>query len=360
MSLLDPYVHSIDPIIGTILGVHLWWYGLSYTLGFLNAYLFVRRRRDQLGLSLQSVYALSLLLAGGVLLGGRFVEVAFYEWPFYREHLRLIPAVWLGGMATHGLLLGGLVGVWLFCASHRKPFLRVTDALAIPAAFILGVGRLGNFIDGQIVGSATSVWWAVRFPDAEGFRHAVVLYDGIKNLLIIPVLICAARAKLPTGAPTGIFLFLYGFLRIFVDLFREYPTSLLGLATGQALNILLAVAGSVLLLVRFRRDRGDAEPVAAKDASPREDPSLCDLGVKNPVPQGGLAWRRITLAALLLFSLVMPSDWTQDVPARYGKRHAGLHHSVLYPAIDTSPKPARANGGPKKGPARPATQPALP
>lgn len=345
MSILGPYVHTIDPIIGTVFGVHLWWYGLSYTLGFLNAFLFVRRRRDRLGLSRQSVYALSLLLAGGVLLGGRFVEVVFYEWPFYRQHLRLIPAYWLGGMATHGLLLGGLVGVWLFSATHRNPFLGVTDALAIPAAFILGVGRLGNFIDGQIVGSVTSVWWAVEFPDAEGFRHPVVLYDGIKNLLLIPVLMWAARRKLATGATTGIFLFLYAFLRIFVDLFREYPTSLFGLATGQALNLLMAVTGLILFLVRLRNAQGDPYPAAAMEAPP---------GVINPrSPTAGLAWRRAALAALLLFSLVIPSDWTQDVPAWYGKRHAGLHHSALYPPIDTSPPPRPVQSSP---PASPGTR----
>jgi phosphatidylglycerol:prolipoprotein diacylglycerol transferase len=200
---VGPYVHDIDPVMASVFGVHLWWYGLSYALGFLNAQRFVRARRGELALDLRQVYGLSLLLAGGVLLGGRFVEVVFYEWPFYRAHPWLIPAYWLGGMATHGLLFGGLAGTWLFCRLNRKSFLAITDALAIPAAFILGLGRIGNFIDGQIVGSVTTVGWAVKFPDAEGFRHPVVLYDGLKNLLIIPVLMLAARRALPTGVLTG-------------------------------------------------------------------------------------------------------------------------------------------------------------
>ena len=349
MFLVGPYIHSIDPIIGSIFGVHLWWYGLSYSLGFLNAHMFIRRRRSHLGLSMRSVYNLTLLLAVGVLLGGRFVEVVFYEWSFYRERLSLVPAFWLGGMATHGLLAGGLIGVWLFCRFHRKSFLSVTDALAIPGAFILGVGRLGNFIDGQIVGSVTTVWWAVKFPDAEGFRHPVVLYDGVKNLLIIPILMYAAKASLPRGVLTGIFLFLYAFLRIFVDLFREYPTTLMGLATGQTLNILMSVLGLVLLLVRFRgrRDRSEATTVAW--SSP----------VEGGPASGGVLWRRLLFAFLLLFSLVIPSDWTQDVPARYGKRHAGLRHSVIYPQIDTSPKRAQRKDGSKETPNHPteATSP---
>ncbi|MFH1603420.1 MAG: prolipoprotein diacylglyceryl transferase, partial [Pseudomonadota bacterium] len=249
--MFGPYVHNIDPIIGSICGVHLWWYGLSYTLGFFNAHRFVRGKRGGLHLALTSCYDLSLLLAAGVLLGGRLVEVIFYELPFYRDHLSLIPAVWIGGMATHGLLFGGLAGTWLFCRLRHQSFFRITDALAIPAAFILGVGRIGNFIDGQIVGSVTSVWWAVKFPDVEGFRHPVVLYDGIKNLLIIPVLSYASMRQLPRGALTGMFLFLYAFFRIFVDLFREYPTNLFGIATGQVLNILMAVLGLALVVFAF-------------------------------------------------------------------------------------------------------------
>lgn len=325
--LLGPYVHSIDPVIGSVFGILLWWYGLSYTLGFLNAPRSIRGRRGDLGLAMTSVYGLSLLLAGGVLLGGRFVEVVFYEWPFYREHLHLIPAFWLGGMATHGLLFGGLAGTWLFCRLYHKSFLQITDALAIPAAFILTMGRIGNFIDGQIVGSVTTVWWAVKFPDAEGFRHPVVLYDGMKNLLIIPVLWYAARRTPPTGVLTGIFLFLYAFLRIFVDIFREYPTSLLGLATGQVLNILMSILGLVLIVFPFwsRRSRAvDSVTVAAEEAQTQKSASV--------------AWRRVVFALLLLFSLVIPSDWTQDVPARYGKRHAGLGYSTIYPRIDTSPE----------------------
>lgn len=313
------FVHSIDPVIGTIFGVHLWWYGLSYTLGFINAHAFIKRRSDSLGLDGRSVYDLTLLLAFGVLIGGRFVEVVFYEWPFYERHMELIPAFWLGGMASHGLLLGGLIGVLVFCRMYDKPFLAITDVLAIPAAFILGMGRIGNFIDGQILGSVTDVPWAVKFPDAEGFRHPVVLYDGIKNLLIIPALFIAGKRRLPHGVVTGLFLFLYSALRIPVDIFREYPTSLLGLATGQMLNIAFAIVGIVLIVVPLKLKRRTETAVAIRETDQR------------------VRWRKLAFVSILLFSLTMPSDWTQDVPARYGARHKGLNYSAIYPHIDTNP-----------------------
>ena len=318
MFLFGPYVHNIDPIIGTILGVHLWWYGLSYTLGFFNAFSFIGKRRAKLHLTGREVYDLAIMIAVGVLAGGRAVEVAFYEWPFYQENPELIPALWLGGMASHGLLIGGLVAVWIFCLISRKPFLMMTDILAAPASFILGVGRIGNFIDGQILGSITDVPWAVKFPDADGFRHPVVLYDGIKNLLIIPVLLFVARRNMPRGFLTGLFLFLYSFLRIPVDVFREYPTSLLGLATGQALNITLAVLGLAIMTIVCGLPRGGE--IERISSSHEEDQ---------------IGWRRLVFALILLVCLVIPSDWTQDVPGRYGKRHPGLVHSPLYPAINT-------------------------
>jgi prolipoprotein diacylglyceryltransferase len=72
-----PYVHGIDPVIGAIGGVYLWWYGLSYTLGFLQIHLFLRRERVRLGLTPSQVYSLTLTFLAAVLLGGRAVEVAF-------------------------------------------------------------------------------------------------------------------------------------------------------------------------------------------------------------------------------------------------------------------------------------------
>jgi phosphatidylglycerol---prolipoprotein diacylglyceryl transferase len=317
-----PWVHDIDPIIGTVLGVHLWWYGLSYSLGFLNAHLFFMRRRLELGLSRREVYDLSLLLAVGVLVGGRLIVVN-NEWAFYRNHAGLIPAVWIGGMATHGLIIGGFTGVTIFCLLRRKPLLVMLDAMAIPAALILCVGRIGNFIDGQIVGSVTSVPWAVKFPDAEGFRHPVVLYDGLKNLLIVPVLMFARRRGVPPGGLAARFLFLYAFIRIFIDYFREYPLTLLGLPSGQTMNILMSVAG-VALLWRNRR-----RPLAPKGTTaPRTD----ETG-----GSAGLWWRRALFAALVIGSLVIASDATRDIPAKYGKRHPGLEHSRMYPPI---PHPA--------------------
>jgi phosphatidylglycerol:prolipoprotein diacylglycerol transferase len=184
-----PFVHDIDPVIFQIGGMYVWWYGLSYTLGFLSLFHWIHKIRGSLGMRTSQVYDLCILMAFGILAGGRLVEVIFYEWAYYgKNHIHIL-WIWLGGMSTHGILLGGTIGLWVFCKLCHKSFLELADQIAIPASMIMGLGRIGNFIDGQIVGSVTSVWWAVKFPDVEGFRHAVVLYDGVKNLLLIPVLL---------------------------------------------------------------------------------------------------------------------------------------------------------------------------
>jgi phosphatidylglycerol:prolipoprotein diacylglycerol transferase len=310
------FIHRIDPIFAEVGGVYLWWYGLSYTLGFLGTHLWLRRVRQRLGLTLREVYDLTLFFSLGVLIGGRAVEVIFYEWPYYGRHPEHIPCVWLGGMSTHGVLLGAVASIWLFCYLRGKSFLAIADELVIPGAFYMGMGRIGNFIDGQIVGRLADVPWAVQFPDAEGFRHPVVLYDGVKNLLLIPLLLYVRKRRLPTGMVAAHFIFWYAFLRIFVDFYREYPTTLLGLATGQSFNLLMSLLGVFLFFWRRRMERAELVPSLPAEASPRK-----------------LRLKLAVFVLILLFPTIMPSDWTQDVPARYGKRHPGMQHSRLYPPV---------------------------
>jgi phosphatidylglycerol:prolipoprotein diacylglycerol transferase len=319
-----PFVHRIDPIFADIGGLHLWWYGLGYTLGFLQIFRFLKRHRASLSLSASDVYALTLALMAGILVGGRAIEVAFDEWHFYRAHPQLVLAYWLGGMATHGLLMGAAVAVWLFARRSGKSFLALADALVIPAALLMGLGRIGNFVDGQIVGSVTDVWWGVEFPYADGFRHPVVLYDAAKNLMLMIYLMWVRHTNRTPGATAARFVFWYAFPRIGIDLFRDYPTHRLALGTGQTLNIIMAAVGLVLLVrSRMRRLGMISNPAAVR---------LVPVAASLPS-----LTQRVAFVAVLLFCLTIPSNWTQDVPTHYAKRHEGLRHSWIYPQIDTSP-----------------------
>ena len=322
--MIGPFVHNIDPVFGNIGGFYLWWYGLSYTLGFLGLFSWLRRKRYTLNLTMNQVYNLTIGTAVGVLLGGRIVEVIFYEWAYYSSHLMHIPAVWLGGMSTHGILLGGIVAILIFCRYYKINFFEIGDVLAVAAAYIMGVGRIGNFIDGQIIGSATEMWWGVQFPDMDGFRHPVVLYDGLKNLLLIPLLLAIRRTNPPRGVIVAHFILWYGFLRIFVDLFRDYRTDFFGFPPGQEFNILMTLTGLAMLVYFYRRAK--------------------TTGTDHPAPSTGeaelhrsssIAWyKKAAFIALLALPTIIPSDWTQDVPARYSHRHEGITYSAIYPKID--------------------------
>ena len=193
----------------------------------------------------------------------------------------------------------------------------ILDLLAVSAAIILGFGRIGNFIDGQIVGSVTDVSWAVQFPGVDGFRHPVVLYDGLKNFLLVPVLLWLRRCGLPPGRIAVIFVILYAGLRIPIDTLREYPISMWSVPTGQMLNIIMLAVGLIALALNIARSR--RLPEATPDRAPNTE---THLGI-----------RRVALAVFCALPLVIPSDATRDVPVTYGARHTALEHSWMYPPI---------------------------
>ncbi len=327
-----PFVHNIDPVIGQIGGMYLWWYGLSYTLGFLGLFHWLRSVRQYLFMDVREVYTLSISVAVGVLIGGRLVEVIFYEWAYYGAHPWQIFAIWIGGMSTHGILLGATLAILWHCRKHQRNFLTLADELVIPAALIMGLGRLGNFVDGQIVGSVTDVWWAVKFPDAEGFRHPVVLYDGLKNLMLIPVLFMIRYLHPPRGVMLGAFLIGYGFFRVFIDYFREYRTDFLGLPPGQEFNLGMTLLGIGLIIWAYRKGQSGVTPL---------DISVISGGEEMDVRKA-TRLKRIIFRILLIIPLVIPSDWTQDIPERYGDRHECLNYSSLYPVIPAQAETSEA------------------
>ncbi len=320
--MIGPYTHNIDPVIFKIGWFYIWWYGLGFTVGFLGLFYWIRRNSPLLSMNLSDVYTLTILMASSILLGGRLVEVFVYEWPYYKNNLYHIPAIWLGGMSTHGILLGSILGIFIYSKVYKKSFLDLADVLAIAGAFAMGVGRIGNFIDGQIVGSLTDVWWGVKFPDVEGFRHPVVLYDGIKNLALIPFLILVRNTNPPRGVIMAHFVLWYGSLRIFVDLFREYRTEFFGFPPGQEFNIFMTLAGIALLVWFYRKPR------RSTDSYFESIPNAKSVAINS-----SLFAKRLFFVLLLVIPTVTPGDWTHDIPERYGHRHPGMEHSVIYPQI---------------------------
>lgn len=317
LSTAHHFVHSINPVLLRIGCIRLYYYGLAYALGLAGVHLWLWLRRSDLGWSMEELYDFSIIFSFGVLTFGRAFEIVVYEWEYYRVHLAQLLSYWRGGMASHGVLLGGVAGIVLFAKLRRTSFLRIADEVVIPAAFLLALGRIGNFINGQIYGPITDVWWTVKFPDAEGFRHPVALYESVKNFAIIPILL-GVRKKCPCGSGKLLaqFIFWYGSLRVFADCFREYGTQFLSIGTGQYFNFFMALAGIGLYIWCRRINRvSNADEIKIRQLDSIEMKDCNCTGPKSG--RGRLFVKKAVFALILLFSLTIASSWTQGVLKQY-------------------------------------------
>ena len=288
------FVHNIDPVMFTIAGFDIYWYGFAYSFGFAFMVAWLWWKREDLGWSASQVVHASIIFVMAVLAGGRIFEVIVYEWEWYRDHLGQIPQLWVGGMATHGLLIGATVAALIASLWTRTPFLKLLDILVVAAAFIFGVGRIGNFIEGGVIGTITTMPWGVKLPDVEGFRHPVSLYDGAKNLALVPLLVAVLkRWPAGQGVATAVFLIGYGGLRFLVDQFRDYESTLGGLGPGQWFNIAMAVFGAAMLIVCLRR--------GARVQEKRQSPHSTMPVISS-----------VILLLLVLFPLSIPTSWTTE------------------------------------------------
>jgi len=258
---------QFDPIAFSLGPLAVRWYGLMYLVAFAAVLILGRLRLRRAGSAavLDPKGLDDVLLFGvlGVVIGGRLGYVLFYRPGYYLSHPAEILAVWQGGMAFHGGMLGVIVALALFCRLRRLDFLRLTDFIAPLVPFGLAAGRLGNFINGELWGRPVlndGLPWAMIFPQAGDMlaRHPSQLYQMLlEGLLLAAVLWRYSASARPVGAVSGMFLLGYGLARGLAEFARE-PDSFLGLLSwglsmGQWLSIPMIVAGAVLLFWSYRR-----------------------------------------------------------------------------------------------------------
>jgi len=259
---------QFDPIAFQLGPVAVRWYGLMYLVAFVLFVVLgkVRARRNLLtGWHPRDVDDMLFYGVFGVILGGRLGYVLFYKPLHYLAHPLEILQVWSGGMSFHGGFLGVLVALWLFARSRDKRFLDVTDFVAPLVPLGLAAGRLGNFINGELVGRVTDVPWAMVFPQVDGLpRHPSQLYQfGLEGVLLFMLLWWYAGRTRPMGAVSAMFLIGYGAFRFIAEYARE-PDNFLGFLAGgftmgQWLSLPMMAAGAVMLVWSYRR-AGKAEP----------------------------------------------------------------------------------------------------
>ena len=248
---------QIDPIIFQIGPLAVRWYGMMYLLGFIISYFIIGylSRQRGLGMDRDGVSDLLFYAALGVILGGRLGYTLFYKFSYYLSHPLEILAVWEGGMSFHGGLLGVVVAVMLFCKRRQISVLLTGDILVTAAAVGLGLGRLGNFINGELWGRVTDVPWGMVFPQAGLLpRHPSQLYEAFLEGLVLFVVLWLLHRKNPRpGIPFFTFFLLYGVFRFGVEFFRQPDEHLgflwAGATMGQLLSLPMVLAGVIGLWV---------------------------------------------------------------------------------------------------------------
>ncbi len=227
---------NIDPILFELGPIRVGWYGLMYVFGFIASYLLVRyqlKKRD-FGIARVEIENLYFYLILGLMIGARLGYVLFYDLKTYLQDPLEIIAIWHGGMSFHGGLIGVLLVGILFSYKNKKSFWRLSDLLIVTAPIGLGLGRIGNFINGELYGRVTTLPWGMIFPKGGPLpRHPSQLYESALEggVLFVILWFLKDHKKIPTGGLLALFLFLYGVFRFFVEFFRE-PDAHLGFILG--------------------------------------------------------------------------------------------------------------------------------
>jgi len=261
---------DIDPVIFSIGPLHVRWYGLMYVLGFTATYLLVQKQIKQFNYRQLAEHFenLNVVLILGVILGGRIGYVLFYNLPYYLAHPGEIVAIWSGGMSFHGACIALIAGGWIFCRKNGLDFWKSADIYIATVPIGIGLGRIGNFINGELFGRETDLPWGMVFPGGGDIaRHPSQLYETLLEGVVLFIILWSMRSKpwqkrkmWPHGSILALFLVCYGLFRITVEFFRQ-PDPQVGylfstFTMGQLLSAVMVTGGLILWRYRITRPGG--------------------------------------------------------------------------------------------------------
>jgi len=255
---------DFDPVLLEIGPLKVRWYGLMYVLGFTASYFLVQaqiRKHKYLQLA-EHFENINLVLILSVILGGRLGYVLFYNLSYYLNHPLEIFATWTGGMSFHGACLTLILSGWWYTRRLGIDFWKAADIYVATIPVGLGLGRIGNFINGELFGRETSLPWGMVFPYGGSVpRHPSQLYEAALEGAVLFAILWSAKDKpwqhrpyWPHGSILALFLICYGLFRMVLELVRE-PDQQIGFlfnifTMGQLLSFLMVAGGAVLWTLR--------------------------------------------------------------------------------------------------------------
>lgn len=265
----DPIAFEIGPLFG-FGPLQVRWYGIMYLIGFGGGWALARWRASRPGSTwkandVDDVVFFAML---GVILGGRIGYVLFYGMEYWLKDALYPLRIWEGGMSFHGGLIGSLVAIAIFAVRRGRHIGDVFDFMAPLPGIGLCAGRIGNFINGELWGKATTVPWGFQVDGQ--VRHASQLYEAfLEGIVLFAVLWWFTSKPQPRLAPSGLFLVLYGVARFFIE-FVRVPDEHIGYVAGnwftmgQLLTLPMILAGIALLgyAAQRREPSGNLAPAA--------------------------------------------------------------------------------------------------
>jgi phosphatidylglycerol---prolipoprotein diacylglyceryl transferase len=268
---------AINPVLVSIGPFSIRWYALAYIVGIVAGWFYARAiiasQRLWGGpapLTLVDFDDFVIWVTLGIILGGRIGYVLFYNLPHFAAHPAEIVQLWNGGMSFHGGVIGVITAIIVFALRRGLPILSLGDVTTAVTPIGLFLGRLANFVNGELWGRPTDVPWAIVFPNGGPIpRHPSQLYEatleGLVLLAVLAVLVQMGALKRP-GIVSGTFLLGYGIARTICEFFRE-PDAQLGflwggLTMGMLLCIPLILAGATMIAVAASRKAASFKPAA--------------------------------------------------------------------------------------------------
>jgi len=253
----DPVALSLGPLV-------IRWYALAYLAGFIAGWQWCMAlaRQDKRAPRPELYDEFLTWAVVGVILGGRIAYVLFYNAAEYMAHPLEALKIWHGGMSFHGGMAGVIIAAILFTRRHKVSFFAFTDLLACVTPIGLGLGRLANFVNGELYGRVTDVPWGIVFPRGGDLpRHPSQLYEalaeGLVLLLVMFLLSRQPKIRAHAGVLSGAFLVFYGLMRFTIEFFREPDAQLgflfAGATMGQLLCVPMIVAGVGIIMLALRK-----------------------------------------------------------------------------------------------------------
>ena len=253
------YTHNLDPVLFNFGILEIRWYSIAYILGILIGWwlgkiIIIKKFQNiDFNFELKEFDNLITYLIVSIILGGRVGYVFFYNPLYYFSNPLDIIMIWEGGMSFHGGLIGVIIGTYFFSYKKNISIFFLLDIVACVSPIGIFFGRIANFINGELIGKTTNVFWGVVYPKIDNsVRHPSQLYEAFLEGLVLFIImnLILFKKNYKTGTCSYIFLIVYGVFRIFSEFYRE-PDIQVGylfelISMGTMLSILMIFAGIII------------------------------------------------------------------------------------------------------------------